>query len=86
MQIRIFSIRDAKSGVYHNPFFFSNPNLAARECHAMVNHGGPESIIAKYPQDFDLYDCGEFDTETGRIVPQLEGPVFLFNLNNMKEV
>lgn len=82
----IYAIKDIKSCNFFNPFFSNNQALAARDCHQLVNDNSPDSVITCYPADFELWNLGSFDIETGRIKVLEEGPVFVLNLSTLKEI
>lgn len=61
---KIFSIRDAKSGLFHAPFYKNAHGEAERDFQTMAND--EKSIVSKYPEDFDLYYLGEYEDDTGK--------------------
>lgn len=65
MIMRMFSIRDAKAEVYNMPFFKGTHGEAERDFRSVVND--EKSTVNKYPDDFDLYYLGEYDTDKGTI-------------------
>lgn len=81
MQLKIFSIRDAKGETYNTPFFQKTHGEAERTFRELAND--EKSMICKYPDDFDLYCVGEFDTETGNII-SLPTPQHLIKGVNVK--
>lgn len=86
MVLSLFSIRDIKASQFLTPFYSQNVSLASRECHSTVNSGNPENVICKYPEDFELYEIGQFDSDTGKIVTSVEGIKFITNLSTFKEI
>lgn len=66
MTQKIFSIRDAKSEAYNLPFYQSTMGEAERMFRTTVND--EKTMLNKYPDDFDLYYLGEFDTNKGIFV------------------
>lgn len=72
MKIPCFSIRDVKSG-FSCPFTASNEAVAKRQFSGCVNSVG--NVIHDYPEDFQLWDVGEFDTESGNLLPS--PPMFI---------
>lgn len=65
MKLGLYSIRDLKSN-FAPPITISNNEVAKRWFGTRVN----EDITMKFePSDFDLYKVGEFDTETGEVMP-----------------
>lgn len=63
MKLQLFSIRDAKAGVFHRPFYKPNAAEAERDFATGVND--QKSTMFLYPEDFDLYYLGTYDEETG---------------------
>lgn len=64
---KVFSIRDIKGETYHSPFFKQTHGEAERDFRTVVNDD--KSTINKYPADFDLWYVGEYDTNTGELIP-----------------
>ena len=65
MQLKAFSIRDAKAGVFNTPFFQKSIGEAERNFDKLVKD--PTSMVAQYPDDFDLYYLGDYDDQSGNI-------------------
>lgn len=65
MQLRVFAIRDSKSEVYGQPFFQHSSGEAERNFKTLVND--PKSTQHMYPEDFDLYEIGSYDDQTGKM-------------------
>lgn len=63
MKVGIFAIYDSQVCAYLNPFVTSHPSLAKRSFQAVAND--PSSQICHHPQDFTLFEVGEWDDETG---------------------
>lgn len=65
MITKIFSVYDVKTQAYMTPFFSATPGSAIRSfTDAAVN---PDSIVAAHPEDFHLYEIGEFNDQTGEL-------------------
>lgn len=64
---KLFTIRDAKVGVYRTVMYHVHVGDALRTFQEMAND--PQCNIAKYPDDFSLYQVGEFDEDSGQIEP-----------------
>jgi len=67
MQLKIFSIRDQKSEVFNQPFLKKTHGEAERDFRSVVNDD--KSTINKYPEDFDLYYIGDYDDNSGKLMP-----------------
>ncbi|WNK13759.1 MAG: nonstructural protein [Microvirus sp.] len=61
---KVFTVYDSKIGLYNTPFHLLSTGEALRGWAEIVND--PESKICKYPEDFTLFELGEYDQETGR--------------------
>lgn len=64
MILKVFSIRDAKAGVFFNPFYKTSHGEAERDFHHAVNDD--KTTLNRYPEDFDLYYLGQYDDNTGK--------------------
>lgn len=60
---------DLKGQCYGKPFFCKSEGDAVRGFSAVVNDHSNESLISKYPEDFTLFIVGEFDPESGDVLP-----------------
>lgn len=62
----VFCIRDAKTG-FMTPTIDLNSESAIRNfAHSLV---AAPSVVTTFSQDFDLYQLGAFDSESGDLVP-----------------
>lgn len=60
------SVRDLKAEVFARPFFVGRAGEAMRSFQDEVIQGDvSQSLIAKHPSDFELWELGTFDDETG---------------------
>lgn len=73
---KMFSIHDQKGEIFHPPFFKNTPGEAERDFRTAVKD--PSSNLNKYPEDFNLYYVGDYDTQTGKITP-LNAPVHMLH-------
>ncbi len=62
----VYSIRDSKVG-YLLPTADNNDSVAVRNFAAACKH--PDSLLQTNPQDFDLYCIGQFDDDSGELIP-----------------
>lgn len=65
MRYKIFAIRDRAADVFGQPMFFPSTGLAVRGFSDEVNRVAPDNNLNKHPEDFDLFQLGEYDDETG---------------------
>lgn len=82
MKIQLFSFRDVKVGSYGPIQMFQNESVLKR---TMAEHlaSGRGDDLSKYPNDFECFNVGSFDDDTGKI-DVLENPVFVFNCGVLK--
>lgn len=67
MITKAFSVFDSKSEVYGAPYFNQHPGVAVRVFTDLVND--PNTVIAKHPEDFTLFEVGSFDDSKGVMLP-----------------
>lgn len=80
MELKIYSIRDAKAEIYNAPFFQKTHGEAERNFTQLVND--EKSTVAKFPEDFDLYFLGTYDDNTGKVQP-LDTPQHMLKAINI---
>lgn len=64
MKIQVFSVFDAKQGIYGQPNLLLNRATAERAF--MQSVLDPQSNIAQHPEDFTVFHIGEYDDETAK--------------------
>jgi len=62
--MKVFTIRDTKAEVYNQPFFQQSHGEAERNFTTLVND--EKSTVSQYPEDFDLYFLGDFNTQEAK--------------------
>lgn len=70
--MKLYSVFDKKSGLYSIPFGAENDIIARR---AFYRSATSSSDLSVFPEDFDLYCLGEFNTQSGALSPDF--PVFV---------
>nr|QJB21695.1 MAG: nonstructural protein [Microvirus sp.] len=65
MQSPMFSVYDKKTASFSPPFNMKHKNEAIRQWHTVVSDPGTK--YGKHPEDFDLYEIGNFDESTGKM-------------------
>ena len=65
MMMKMFAVYDSKLGAFFTPFFMAHAALAQRAFTATAND--PQSQICQHPQDFTLFELGEWNDELGQI-------------------
>lgn len=61
MKLRIFSIFDSKLDAFAAPFFMSTIGQATRAFTDEASN--PQSSLSKHPEDYTLFELGEFDDQ-----------------------
>lgn len=80
--VGLYSIYDSKSELYNFPFMCPNAGSARRMFSMNVNE--PRTMINSHAEDFVLFHVGDFNGETGEIVPCV--PKSVCNGLDVKEV
>lgn len=76
MLLKMFSLYDSKAAAFAAPFSTPRRELAQRAMVELMDAG--QSQVARFPEDFLLFELGEFDDQTGVVVsvpPVNLGPV-----------
>lgn len=79
--LKVFAIRDSKAEVFKTPFFQKSHGEAERTFQELVKD--ENSLVSKYPEDFDLYHIGEYNDQTG-VIDALETPNHMVKAINLK--
>ena len=66
---KVFTIYDKKAFVYGPPVCFGKVGEALRWFCDIIAE--PQGTVGKYPDDFQLYELGEYDDNTGSILTAL---------------
>lgn len=61
----LFAIRDSKAG--HYAPCFTKPSRGEAERDFVQLSRDPQSVVHKFPEDFDLYEMATYDQKTGKI-------------------
>lgn len=65
MRLSIFAVKDRQIGAFMTPFFLSSVGQAIRSFSDEVNRESADNIMYRHPQDFDLYELGVFESDSG---------------------
>lgn len=66
MKLYIYAVRDRATDQYGTPMFLIAPGQAIRSFADEVNRADKENQIYQHPDDFDLYELGSYETNTGK--------------------
>lgn len=61
MKLIIMSVRDRAADCYGQPFFVPAIGRALRSFQDEINRAAEDNPLYKHPEDFDLYQLGEFE-------------------------
>ena len=67
----IYSVKDVKMG-FMTPIYQKNDAVAVRDLSNVVNDKTNKTFISENYEDVELYKLGEFDEETGEIIPEVK--------------
>lgn len=74
----VCAVRDVKVGAFANPFHVPTRAFAVRSFIDEVNRPDEKNMLNKHPADFQLFQLGTFDEESGRYL-QSELPELLIS-------
>lgn len=67
MEMKIFAVKDQKGDMFNQPFQQRTVGEAERMMSRLIED--PQSMVGKFPEDFDLYELGSYNTLNGVIKP-----------------
>lgn len=70
---KVLSIRDTKAAFYNVPLMVTNTTEEAVRSFGELATDSRTSI-ARHPEDYDLYEIGEFDDQTG-VIASYDAPI-----------
>lgn len=65
--LKVYTVYDSKAECYMQPFFMMNKGTALRAWQNTVNDQSTE--FNRHPEDYTLFEIGEFDQEKGIVIP-----------------
>lgn len=68
MMFRVFSVFDDKAKAFLPPFFLPEVGEAVRAFRSAINDSAGHEF-SKYPADYTLFLIGQFDGNSGRLIP-----------------
>lgn len=75
--MKLYSIFDAKANTFCAPFECVSNGVAIRQLMDLVSDA--KTTVSKYPEDFSLYFVGDFDTDSGALLPLGSVPVLVLH-------
>lgn len=66
MKVQIFTMYDKKMQIHHNPVYSVNRGTMMRQVQDTLQRN-PDTLMARFPVDYELYLIGEFDDIKGKI-------------------
>jgi len=61
----ICTVKDRAADAYGRPMFVPSTGVAIRSFSDEINRNNADNQLFNHPDDFDLYELGEFDDNTG---------------------
>lgn len=68
MRLKVVAVRDRAADAYMRPFFVPTIGMAVRSFQDEVNRSGADNPMWSHPEDYDLYELGDFDEDSGRFL------------------
>lgn len=82
--LKLYSVKDNKAGTYGTPFFQPGDVQATRIFSAEINRAAADNLLYTHPDDFDLYELGSYDEQTGQV--STDNPSLLFSGQKAKKI
>lgn len=73
MKLIACAVRDSAANAFMRPFFVPTTGLAIRSFSDEVNRADKDNAMYQHPEDYELFEVGDFNEETGRLTA-LEAP------------
>jgi hypothetical protein len=65
MKLIICTVKDRAADAYGRPMFVPSTGVAIRSFSDEINRNNADNQLFNHPDDFDLYELGEFDDNSG---------------------
>lgn len=87
MKRDVCSVFDLASQLYGQPMFVTGTGVAIRSFSDELKRKGDDNVLARHPEDYELFHLGTFDDERGVFEPLSEGigPVRLVRAKDLVE-
>jgi len=66
MKLSLCSVKDRAADAYGRPMFVPSTGVAIRSFSDEINRSDADNQLYNHPDDFDLYEFGTFDDNTGQ--------------------
>lgn len=66
MKLKLFAVRDRATDQFGTPMFLITTGQAIRGFSDEINRADRENQLNQHPEDFDLYELGEWESSTGK--------------------
>lgn len=66
-RLKMYAVLDVKSNLFNSPHFLTSDGVAIRSFSTACEDKNTD--LNRYPADFSLYVVGEFNIETGNVIP-----------------
>lgn len=63
------AVKDSAVQAFNRPFFVATTAVATRSFTDEVNRNAPDNQMFAHPDDFELWEVGRFDDESGLMAP-----------------
>lgn len=73
MKRDVCSVFDLASQLFGQPIFVTGVGVAIRSFTDEVNKKGEDNVLARHPEDYELFHLGTFDDERGTFEPLADG-------------
>lgn len=80
-KLGVFAIMDTKVEAFMPPMYFVTRGQAQRAFGDMIAR---EEMLKDHPEDFNFFELGEFDSQSGKFTNLESGPQVLGNGVNLK--
>lgn len=78
--LKIYALRDIRTEAFNRPMFLQNEAVLDRSIRDAMQD--ENSLLCSHPEDYQLFELGEYDEETGQITPV--APTHKFNIIDLK--
>jgi len=78
--MKMYSVYDIKSKIYHPPTLCHNTGHATRMFTSIFSK--PGSVMNEFPHDFQIFEIGAFDDQTS-VIETLVNPTFVCSVADL---